>query len=166
MSNEQENAFDWEGVVNQIFEMISADTAIIDRYGIILASRIKGFEKGRLLSPLVWDLIQKRTKLARELVVQRVSSLVIETDQGNIVVSIGENIYLLSVVPANVDLSQYMPSLTRFISTLDRGSDTSFNINLQKLNFDQEFNELVHVAGEKTDNFPIFKDLIKLMSQK
>ena len=166
MSSDQ-TSFDWDTVVNQIFEMIGADTAIIDRYGIILASRIKGFEKSRLISPLVWDLIMNRKKLASELNVDHVNSLVIESDIGNIVISVGDNIYLLSIVPTNVDLVQFMPSVTRFISTLDRGTDTFIDTNLQKLDFELEFNELLKEnSTEKPENFPIFKHLIKTLSNR
>ena len=159
---------DWDGIVNQIFDMIGTDTAIVDTYGLILASRIKIFAKGKLLSPLVWDLIQKRIKLAKELGVNKASTLVIETDQGNIVASFGENIYLLAVVPSNVDLAQFMPSLQRFLSTLNRTTDKSLGIMLQKLDLDTEYAELLKEKNkeEKEDNFPIFKSLIKHLSGK
>ena len=147
---------DWDGVVNQIFDIIGTDTAILDTYGLILASRIKIFAKGKLISPLVWDLIQKRTKLAKELSVNKANSLVIETDQGNIVASFGENIYLLAIVPSNVDLAQFMPSLQRFLSTLNRSTDKSLGIVLQKLDLEQEYAELLKEknSGEKQDDFP------------
>jgi predicted regulator of Ras-like GTPase activity (Roadblock/LC7/MglB family) len=165
--NNEDQGFDWDGVVNQVFDMIGTDTAIIDRYGLILASRIQGFEKGKLLSPLVWDLIRKRSQLSEELEVKQVSSLALETDKGNIIVSFGTNICLLSVVPVTVDLAQLMPSISRFISTLDKSTDTSLNVDIQKLDFEQEFNELLNSSNaEKTENFPIFKDLIKIMTQK
>jgi len=165
---QQNFGMDWDGVVNQIFDIIGTDTAILDTYGLILASRIKIFAKGKLISPLVWDLIQKRTKLAKELSVNKANSLVIETDQGNIVASFGENIYLLAIVPSNVDLAQFMPSLQRFLSTLNRSTDKSLGIVLQKLDLEQEYAELLKEknSGEKQDDFPIFKSLIKHLSGK
>lgn len=167
-SPQQGLGMDWDGVVNQIFDMIGTDTAIVDTYGLILASRIKIFAKGKLISPLVWDLIQKRIKLAKELGVNKASTLVIETDQGNIVASFGENIYLLAIVPSNVDLSQFMPSLQRFLSTLNRTTDKSLGITLEKLDLDKEFGELLKEKnkGEREDDFPIFKSLIRHLSGK
>jgi hypothetical protein len=100
--------------------------------------------------------------------VNKASTLVIETDQGNIVASFGENIYLLAVVPSNVDLAQFMPSLQRFLSTLNRTTDKSLGIMLQKLDLDTEYAELLKEKNkeEKEDNFPIFKSLIKHLSGK
>jgi hypothetical protein len=158
--------FDWDSVVNQIFEMIGTNTAIIGQYGLILASRIQGFEKQKLLSPLLWDVIHKRIQIAKELGVKEVHSLVLETDIGNINITFGEYIGLISIVPPNVDLSQLMPSLSRFLKTLDKTTDKSLGVNVEKLVLDAEYNEFPKEKDKERESFPIFKDLIKFLAAK
>lgn len=162
----QELDMDWDVIVNQIFEMLGTEAAIINRYGIILSSKIKGFDKNRLISPVVWEMIQKQKVLTKELNVKKVGTIALETDMGNLVVSIGQNIYLLTLVPAGIDLAKYMPSLTGFIATLDKTRDTSLGVELVKLNLDEEYAELnkENSAEPRQDNFPIFKNLIRFLS--
>ena len=108
-----------------------------------------------------------RKKVASELNVDHVNSLVIESDIGNIVISVGDHIYLLSIVPTNINFLNLCQVWIRFISTLDRGNDTSIDTNLQKLDFELEFNELLKEnSTEKPENFPIFKHLIKTLSNR
>jgi hypothetical protein len=162
----QELEIDWDTIVNQIFEMIGTEAAIINRYGIILSSRIKGFDKNRLISPIVWEMIQKQKVLTKELNVKKVGTIALETDVGNLVVSIGQNLYLLTLVPAGIDLAKYMPSLMGFIATLDKTRDTGLGVELVKLNLDDEYAELNKENSNepRQDHFPIFKDLIRFIS--
>src|SRR6056297_1712537 len=98
MASEKEEKFEWNSVVEQINEKIGTDIAIVDKYGMILASRVKGFEKGRLISPIFWSLIENRRKLIEQLDVSEVESFIIETDEGYMVFVFGEHIYLMSVI--------------------------------------------------------------------
>ncbi|MHA1511772.1 MAG: hypothetical protein ACTSRX_08635, partial [Promethearchaeota archaeon] len=59
-SNNNDNEINWDGVVHQIFDMIGTDTAIINKYGIVLASKIPKLTPGRLISPVLWELILNR----------------------------------------------------------------------------------------------------------
>lgn len=165
--SEQSEAIDWDGVVQQIFEFIGSDTAIIDRYGIILASRVPGFEKTRLISPLVWQIIQQRKKLMSELGVESIDGMVLETEQGNFVFTFGHFIYLMTKVSSTVDLSQFMPSIKRFITALDKSSDKTLTLSFIDLNLDKEFSKLSHEdgVGAKNENMPIFKHLIKHLAK-
>jgi predicted regulator of Ras-like GTPase activity (Roadblock/LC7/MglB family) len=160
-----QESFDWDGVVNQIFEILGTNTAILGKYGLVLSSRIKEFETGRLISPMIWDLIQNRSHVSKELGVQSVSSLVLETDIGNIVITFGNNIYLVSINNPQVDLAQLLPHLNRFLSTLDKGTDTQLHLDIAKLDLMEEYQELNRDKSKYEDKFAIFKELIKHMAR-
>ncbi len=167
---ETEEKIDWDSIVQQIFDMIGTETLIINKYGMVLGSRMKGMEKNKLISPTIWSLIKKREQLSKELGVKAVSSIVLETGENNLVITFGIYIYLMSRVPNTVDLSQYMPSVRRVISTLDRSSDKILTLEFKELLLKEEYIRLMfdksNIDGAARDSFPIFKHLIKQLSKK
>ncbi|UYP44445.1 hypothetical protein NEF87_000730 [Candidatus Lokiarchaeum ossiferum] len=158
----------WKSVVQQIFDMIGTNTAIINKYGIILASKIQKFQKGKLISPRLWDLILQRDKVGDELGVKSISSLVLESEDANIIITFAKHVYLMSYVSKDVDLAQYMPSITRISSTLDRSTNNPISFKIENLDLHEEFLELTHENQDQIneDRFPIFKHLIKNLAKK
>ena len=163
-----DDQINWDGVVQQIFDMIGTDTAIINKYGIVLASKIPKLTPGKLISPVLWELILDREKLAIELETQNIGNLVIESDQENIVFTFGENVYFMSRIQKSVDLNHYLPSISRIILTLDKSSEKGFNPDFSHLNLQKEYDKLIEEseAEMEKDRLPIFKKLIRYMTKK
>jgi len=163
-----DNKINWDGVVHQIFEMIGTDTAIINKYGIVLASKIPKLTPGKLISPVLWELILKREKLVLELETQNIHNLVLESDQENIVFTFGENVYFMSKVKKTVDLNQYLPSINRIILTLDKSSETETKPEFSKIKLQKEYDKLIEESETEMerDRLPVFKKLIRYMSKK
>ncbi|MCK5344032.1 MAG: hypothetical protein KAR20_11550 [Candidatus Heimdallarchaeota archaeon] len=161
------NILNWGGVVQQIFEMIGTNTAIIDKYGMILASKIPQFS-GKLISPTLWAMLLNRKKLAQELELEEISSVVLETPEYNLVFSCAKYIYLLSEVPKDVDLAQYMPSINRMILTLDKSTEKTITFDFQKLDLSDVYEDLTHdqTSEIQKERMPIFKHLVKYMRKK
>ncbi len=159
---------DWESVVKQIHKMIGTNTAIINRYGIIIASKIKDLQIGKILSPRLWDFILQREKVVKELQIRSFNNLVLETEKVNIVITFAKFVYLMSYVEKKVDLSKFLPSISRISLTLDTNTNTNININFNKLDLTEEFNLLQKTSsdGIKDERLPIFKHLIKYLSKK
>jgi len=167
-SNNNDNEINWDGVVHQIFDMIGTDTAIINKYGIVLASKIPKLTPGKLISPVLWELILNREKLASELETQSISNLVLESDQENIIFTFGENVYFMSRIQKSVDLNQYLPSINRIILTLDKSSEKGFNSEFSHINLQKEYDKLIEeseIEMEK-ERLPVFKKLIRYMAKK
>ena len=163
-----DNKINWDGVVHQIFEMIGTDTAIINKYGIVLASKIPKLTPGRLISPVLWELILKREKLVSELETQNINNLVLESDQENIIFTFGKNVYFMSKVQKTVDLNQYLPSINRIILTLDKSSEKGIKPEFSHINLQKEYDKLIEeseIEMEK-DRLPVFKKLIRYMAKK
>jgi hypothetical protein len=156
----------WQAVCDQIYQIIHSDTAIIDRYGMVLASRIPEFVKGKLISPMVWNLFTNISTLKKELGVQTIGSWVVETEIGNIVFTFGKFLHLMSKVPPTVNLAEYLPNVNRFLQTLDKSTDPVIDVDIQLMDFQREFSSLERKESkDKIDNFPIFKSLIKSIAK-
>ena len=159
----------WDGVVQQIFDMIGTNTAIINKYGIVLASKIPKLTPGKLISPVLWELILKREKLAAELESQTINNLVLESDQENIIFTFGENVYFMSRIQKGVDLNQYLTSINRIILTLDKSSEKSIKLDFSHLNLQKDYDKLIkdsEAEMNKKNRLPIFKKLIRYMTKK
>ncbi len=165
-STDVQEKIDWNAVVQQIYDEIGSDIAIVDKYGMVMASRVRGVEKGRLISPLFWSVIQNRQKLADELDVTSVSSFVLETDQGYMVFVFGDYIYLMSIIPASVNLTEVLPSWKTLMKLFDKSEEKDIKIAFQKLELDEEFKKLFHEGEQKMDNFPVFPSLITHLAKK
>ena len=163
-----DDQINWDGVVQQIFDMIGTNTAIINKYGIVLASKIPKLTPGRLISPVLWDLILNREKLVSELETQTISNLVLESDKENIIFTFGENVYFMSRIQKSVDLNQYLPSINRIILTLDKSSEKEFKPDFSHLNLQNEYDKLIEDSETEMnkERLPIFKKLIRHMAKK
>ena len=166
-NNSQMNILNWKGVVQQIYEMIGTNTAIIDEYGLVLASKIPQFSD-KLISPTLWAMILNRKKLAKELELEEISSVILETPNFNLVFSCAKFIYLLSEVPKEVDLAQFMPSINRMILTLDKSTKKEIKFDFKPLDLSDAYKDLMddHNGEIQADRTPIFKNLIKHMRKK
>ncbi|MHA1719211.1 MAG: hypothetical protein ACTSWX_16220 [Promethearchaeota archaeon] len=167
-SQKSDKKINWDGVVQQIFDMIGTNTAIINKYGIVLASRIPRLTPKKLISPILWEFIIKRENLANELEIQNISNIILESEQENTIITFGENVYFMSKIPVSVDLSHYLPSINRIISTLDKSSELPLKIDFIQLNVEKDYNKLIEDSEEemKKDRLPIFKKLIRYMAKK
>ena len=163
-----DDQINWDGVVQQIFDMIGTDTAIINKYGIVLASKIPKLTPGKLISPVLWELILNREKLALELETQSISNLVLESDKENTVFTFGENVYFMSLIQKSVDLNQYLPSINRIILTLDKSSEKGFKPEFSHLTLQKEYDKLIEDSETEMnkERLPVFKKLIRYMAKK
>ena len=168
-TNESDSTeIDWEEIVNQIYGMVGKNIAIIDRFGIILASKIPEYEPQTLIPPVIWDFILQRAKIREQLNVKAVQCLVVETDQYNLVFTFAKYIYILSQVEKSADLAQYMLSVDRIIKTLDKSKENPLWVNFNNIDLQAHFAQLqTEVNGYiHKERYPIFKQIVKYMRKK
>ena len=106
--------------------------------------------------------------MAQELELEEISSVILETPEFNLVFSCAKFIHLMSEVPKNIDLAQYMPSINRMLITLDKSTKKKITFDFKALDLSAAYEDLLHdQTGEiEKDRFPIFKSLIKHMKKK
>ncbi|MHA1519156.1 MAG: hypothetical protein ACTSRK_03140 [Promethearchaeota archaeon] len=163
-------SFDWDAVVKQIHDSVGTQTAIFDKYGLILSSKISQFMKGSLISPTILDFIDHKDSLSKDLHVEKVNSLVVDSDQHNIVFSFGPKFNFMSSVPKKVDLSKFMPNITIILNSLHETheSETTSRNKVEILMLDAEYQEMQDSTKREVekDRFSIFKHLIKYLTKK
>ena len=159
---------DWEKIVQQIFDMVGTNIAVVDRFGIILASKVQGYDKNTLIPPVIWEFIQKQKEIREQLNVSSIKSLVIETDKYNLVFTFAEFINIMSELDKSADLAQYMLSVDRIIKTLDKSTVKKISMEIQQIDLTQHFTQLQNHVQESINHerYPIFKHIIKHMSKK
>lgn len=162
--------FDWDGVVKEIHDTVGTQTAIFDKFGLILSSKIPQFTKGSLISPTILNFVDHKTTLSHDLQLKTITCLVVEGDQHNVVFTFGSKFNFLSTVPKKVDLSKYMPSVTSILKSLHdtHDSKTIPKTRVEFLTLDAEYQEMQESTKKEVekDRFTIFKHLIKYLTKK
>ena len=157
----------WDLFVEQINDMLGTDSAVLDKYGMVLASRMSILDKGKLVSPLLWSTIQQREKLREELVVEEIDSLIVSTgDSGFIVITFGENVYLVSLIPKEASLNEVIQSMNKIILSMDKQQNIAVKLDFTTLDLTEEFNMLSQEMDDDRNMFPVFPHLIKHMKKK
>lgn len=156
---------DIEDIGKQLKATLNTDVAIIDKYGFILSSSINEFKKGSVLSTTLLDFINARSQVALELNSKEINSLVLTISGTNFVFTYGEQIFIMTKIPDHVNLSEFLPSIKRFISILDKNTSTSQINEFKEFDITEELTKIANdIEAETTRNegkYAIFTDIIK-----
>jgi len=158
-------SIDIEEIGNQLKTSLNTDVAIIDKYGFILSSSIKGFKKGSVISTTLLDFINARSRVALELNSKEINSLVLTISGTNFVFTYGEQLFIMTKIPDHVNLSEFLPSLNRFLIMLDKNSS---NLEIKSFKEFDIADELIKIEKDINDEternegkYAIFTDIIK-----
>ncbi|MBN2154602.1 MAG: hypothetical protein JW776_00975 [Candidatus Lokiarchaeota archaeon] len=158
-----------EEIGKQLKESLNTDVAIIDKYGFILSSSLIDFKKGGVLSTTLLDFINARSRVALELNSEEINSLVLTISGTNFVFTYGKQLFIMTKIPDHVDLSEFLPSINRFITILDKSSSSieiedfkEFDISDELIKIEKE------IEDETTRNekkYVIFTDIVKHINE-
>lgn len=160
----------YEEVVSQLKSELNTDCAISNRYGIILASLIKEFAKGKIIPQKILELISEKEQIAEELNLKQISSFALETIDYNYLFTFSEELILISRVPLNVNLAKFMPSIRTLTLKLSKshqeqeGGIKEFSV----FDFSKDITKIESALKEEDINkekYAIIKDLIKFISK-
>ncbi len=158
-------SINFEDIGKQIKESLNTDVAIIDKYGFILSSSIKEFKKDSVLSTTLLDFINARSRVALELNSKEINSLVLTISGTNFVFTYGDQILIMTKIPDHVNLSEFLPSINRLISMLDKNSSTFEVKDFKEFDISEELTKIEKVIDEETNRnegkYAIFTDIIK-----
>lgn len=161
--------YDFNAIFNELKEFVVGKVALVDRYGLVLASDMPGCPTAGLISPTIWEAMKSRQQIANELNVQKIGQFVIVTDQGNLIITFGNQIYLFVLVPATAELIQILPILEKYMSNLEQISEQPTIPTFSNLDIKEDLEKIKEVEHNplfKQEKFPIFKHLIKYMTAK
>ena len=159
---------DYDQIIEQLKSELNSQCAIANRYGIVLASLLDEFAKGKLVPHKILELIDKRQEIADELSINRITSFAVESQEHNFIFTFSKKLILVSKLDLNVSLAKFMPSISSFLKNLDKNygefetikefSVFDFSKEISKLKSTLENNE------DKGKKYSIIKDLIKHIS--
>ena len=158
-------SIDIEEIGNQLKTSLNTDVAIIDKYGFILSSSIKEFKKGSVISTTLLDFINARSRVALELNSKEINSLVLTISGTNFVFTYGEQLFIMTKIPDHVNLSEFLPSLNRFLIMLDKNSSNLDIKSFKEFDIADELikieNDIKNETERNEGKYAIFTDIIK-----
>jgi predicted regulator of Ras-like GTPase activity (Roadblock/LC7/MglB family) len=161
--------YDFNAIYNELKQFVVGNVALVDRYGLVLASDMPGCPTAGLISPTIWEAMKSRQQIAKELNVQKIGQLILVTDQGNLIITFGNQIYLFVLLPATAELKEILPILEKYMSNLEQISEQPTIPTFSKLDIHEDIEKIREVEKNplfKQEKFPIFKHLVKYMTAK
>ena len=158
---------EFEQIVSQLKSELNAQCAIANKYGIILASLINEFAKGKIIPQKILELISSASEIANELNLNRINSFAIEALEYNYLFTFSEDLILISKLDLNVNLAKFMPSVSVFLKSLSLSSKKQEVKEFSNFDFSKEISkieEALIIEKLKESKYSIIKDLIKFIS--
>lgn len=158
----------YDQIIEQLKSELNSQCAIANRYGIVLASLIDEFAKGKLVPHKILELIDNRQEIADELNINRVTSFAVESQDHNYIFTFSQKLILVSKLDLNVSLAKFMPSISSFLKNLDKNYGEYETIKeFSTFDFSKEISKLKSTLvndEDKGKKYSIIKDLIKHIS--
>lgn len=136
--------------------------AIANHYGIILGSTLPTFKEGGVIPPKLQEMISDRQAIEREMELDPITNLVLETAQFHWVFTFGPRVVLITKFQQEVNFAQYFPVINNIVAKLgvDEGSTLQ---DFANYDFDKEFTHHEEAMKEITEKkrYKIMRALIK-----
>ncbi|MFX1314676.1 MAG: hypothetical protein ACFE9T_02340 [Promethearchaeota archaeon] len=157
----------YEEIISQLKSDLKAECAIANKYGIVLASSIKEFAKGKVIPQKIISLIANSKEIANELNLDRINSFALEAQKYNYLFSFSEELILISKLNLDVNLAKFMPNISVFLKKLSESSKEEEIKKFSVFDFSKEILKIEETLEEeqiKKDKYSIIKDLVKFIS--
>ena len=156
----------YEDIISQLKSELKAECAIANKYGIILASKIKEFAKGKVIPEKIITLISSSKEIADELKLNRINSFALEAQDYNYLFSFSKELILISKLDLSVNLAKFMPNISAFLKKLSETTEEEIK-RFSIFDFSKETAKIEEtLTEEKTrkDRYSIIKDIINYIS--
>jgi len=157
----------YEEIISQLKSDLNAECAIANKYGIVLASLIKEFAKGKVIPQKIISLIANSREIADELNLVRINSFALEAQKYNYLFSFSEELILVSKLNLDVNLAKFMPSISVFLKKLSENSKEKEVNKFSVFDFSKEISKIEETLEReqiKKDKYSIIKDLVNFIS--
>lgn len=159
----------YEDIVSQLKKELNTDIAIANRYGIVLASNINVFPKGKIIPNKILELIseKERKSIAEELGLEDINSFTFESQEHNYLFTFSKELILISKVNLDVNLAKFMPSIRVFTQKLSENYHKSELKDFSLFDFSKDIEKIEATLAQEAinqDKYEIIKDLIKYIS--
>ena len=154
----------YDEIISQLKAELNSECAIANIYGIILASNIKEFSKGKVIPHKILSLISNSKDIADELNLNRINSFALEAQEYNYLFTFSDELILISKLNLNMNLAKYMPSISVFLKKLNEKYKEQEITEFSKFDFSKEIQKIEDTFKEKKGSdkkYSIIKDLVK-----
>ncbi|MHA1490777.1 MAG: hypothetical protein ACTSRI_14105 [Promethearchaeota archaeon] len=157
----------FDQIISQLKSELNSQCAISNKYGIILASLIDEFAKGKVIPQRILELITSAKEIAAELNINRINSFALDAQEYHYLFTFSEELILISKLNLNINLAKFMPSISVFLKDLSESSKEQEIKDFSSFDFTKEISKIEATLKEekvKETKYSIIKDLIKYIS--
>ncbi|NHJ20088.1 MAG: hypothetical protein EAX91_04020 [Candidatus Lokiarchaeota archaeon] len=157
----------YDDIIAQLKSELNSECAIANIYGIVLASNIKEFSKGKIIPDKILSLIGSSKDIAEELNLNKINSFALEAHEFNYLFTFGGELILISKLSLNMNLAKYMPSISVFLKKLSEKHKKQEINEFSIFDFSKEIQkikETFQTKKGKDDKYSIIKDLVKYIA--
>jgi len=159
----------YEEIISQLKSDLNAECAIANKYGIILGTLIEEFAKGKVIPQGILSLISNLKEIADELNLSKINSFALEAQEYNYIFTFSRELILISKLDLNVNLAQFMPSISVFLTKLSKSIKEDEIKEFSIFDFSKEVSRMKDtLSREKVEKekYAIIKDLVKYISKQ
>ena len=163
------NQINYDEIISQLKAELNSECAIANRYGIILASNIKEFSKGKIIPDKILSLISSSKDIADELNLKKINSFALEAQEYNYLFTFSGELILISKLNLNMNLAKYMPSISVFLKKLNEKFKEQDIYEFSIFDFSKEIQKIEDTfKGKKQSDkkYSIIKDLVKYIAKE
>ena len=158
----------YDEIISQLKTELNSECAIANIYGIVLASNIKEFSKGKIIPHKILSLISNSKGIANELNLTKINSFALEAQEYNYLFTFSKELILISKLGLNMNLAKYMPSISVFLKKLNEKYKEQEITTFSLFDFSKEIQKIKDTFQEKDSSdkkYSIIKDLVKYVSK-
>ena len=158
----------YDEIITQLKTELNSECAIANIYGIVLASNIKEFSKGKVIPHKILSLIANSKDIANELNLNKINSFALEAQEYNYLFTFSDELILISKLGLNMNLAKYMPSISVFLKKLNEKFKEHEITEFSLFDFSKEIQKIEDTFQEKKDSqkkYSIIKDLVKYIAK-
>ena len=158
----------YEEIISQLKSDLNAECAIANKYGIILGSLIKEFNKGKVIPQGILSLISNSKEIASELNLSNINSFALESQEFNFIFTFSTELILISKLELNVNLANFMPSIGIFLTKLSKSIKDEEIKEFSIFDFSKEISKMEDTVNREKvekEKYAIIKDLVKYISR-
>ena len=157
----------YDEIISQLKAELNSECAIANIYGIVLASNIKEFSKGKIIPHKILSLISNSKDIANELNLNKINSFALEAQEYNYLFTFSGELILISKLGLNMNLAKYMPSISVFLKKLNKKYKEREITEFSLFDFSKEIKKIEDTFKEKKESnkkYSIIKDLVKYIA--
>ena len=158
----------YDEIITQLKAELNSECAIANIYGIVLASNIKEFSKGKVIPHKILSLIGSSKQIADELNLNKINSFALEAQEYNYLFTFSDELILISKLGLSMNLAKYMPSISVFLKKLSKKHKKQEVSEFSVFDFSKEIQKIQETFQDKKSKdkkYSIIKELVKYIAE-